>query len=142
MSELTLRYIVIKVIIFLAALLTVSCAKQSITTTNTYEKALPFSKVEIKKTEAEQEIICAEYSAKSNARLKRIAEMDAASKDRRLTLQQKTEKYNYLMAHLNDGLEEAEQLKDKCDALNKKLDEMYEANHIAGDKFLEQRKRK
>ncbi len=132
----------IRVIIFLAALLTVSCAKQSITTTNTYEKALPFSKAEIKKTEAEQEIICAEYSAKSNARLNRIAEMDAASKDKRLTPHQKSEKHDYLMAHLNDGLEEAEKLKDKCDALNKRLDEMYEENHTARDKFLEQRKRK
>lgn len=130
----------IRVIVFLAALLTASCAQQSITTTNTYEKALPFSRAEIKKTEAEQEMICAEYSAKSNARLKRIAEMDAASKDQRLSPLQKSEKRAYLMAHLNDGLEAAEQLKDKCDALNKRLDEMYEANHIAGDKFLEQRK--
>ena len=132
----------IRVIIFLAALLTASCAQQSITTTNTYEKALPFSRAEIKKTEAEQEMNCAEYSAKSNARLKRIAEMDAASMDQRLSPHQKSEKHAYLMAHLNDGLEAAEQLKDKCDALNKRLDEMYEANHIAGDKFLEQRKRK
>ena len=132
----------IKVIIFLAALLTVSCAKQSITTTNTYEKALPFSKAEIKKIEANQEVICSEYSAKSNARLKRIAEMDAASKDGRLTQNQRSEKYDYLMAHLNDGLEEAEQFKNKCDALNKRLDEMYKANHIAGDKYLEQQKRK
>ncbi|PPD10591.1 MAG: hypothetical protein CTY26_13005 [Methylophilus sp.] len=68
--------------------------------------------------------------------------MDAASKDKRLTPHQKSEKHGYLMAHLNDGLEEAEKLKDKCDALNKRLDEMYEENHTAGDKFLEQRKRK
>lgn len=133
--------IVIRAIIFLAALLTASCAQQSITTTNTYEKAMPFSKDEIKKVEANQEATCAEYSAKSNIRLRRVAEINASLNEQGLTQKQKKERYDYLMSHINDGLAEAEQLKDKCDALNKRLDEMYQANHIAGDKYLEQRKR-
>lgn len=57
-----------------------------------------------------------------------------------LTQKQKNERYDYSMTHLNEGLEDSEELKDKCDALNKKLDEMYDANHKAGDKFLDQRK--
>lgn len=130
------------VIVFLVALLTASCAQQSITTTNTYEKAMPFSKPEIKKIEAEQEAACAKYSAKSNIRIKRMKEINASMNEQVLTPKQKTEKYDYLMSHLNDGLEDSEKLKDKCDGLNKKLDEMYEANHIAGDKYLDQRKRK
>jgi predicted transcriptional regulator len=132
----------IKAIISLIALLTVSCTQQSITSTNTYEKAMPFSKDEIKKVEANQEATCAEYSTKSNIRLKRIAEINASQNEQGLTQKQKNARYDYLMAHINDGLEEAEQLKNKCDALNKRLDEMYKANHIAGDKYLEQRKRK
>ena len=132
----------IKAIISLIALLTASCTQQSITSTNTYEKAMPFSKDEIKKVEANQEATCAEYSTKSNIRLKRIAEINASQNEQGLTQKQKNARYDYLMAHINDGLEEAEQLKNKCDALNKRLDEMYKANHIAGDKYLEQRKRK
>lgn len=131
----------IRGIIVLVALLTASCAKQSITTTNTYEKAMPFSKVEIKKVEANQEATCAQYSAKANIRIKRMKEINASMNQQGLTQKQKNDRYDYLMSHLNDGLEDSEQLKDKCDALNKKLDEMYEANHIAGDKYLEQRKR-
>lgn len=132
----------IKAIISLVVLLTASCAQQSITTTNTYEKAMPFSKAEIKKVEANQEAACAAYSTKSNIRIKRITEINASLNEPGLTQKQKNERYDYLMSHINDGLEEAEQLKDKCDALNKRLDEMYKANHIAGDKFLDQRNRK
>lgn len=132
----------IRVIIYLIALLAASCAKQSITTTNTYEKAMPFSKAEIKKVEANQEATCTEYSTKSNIRIKRITEINASMNEQGLTQKQKSERYDYLMSHINDGLEEAEQLKDKCDALNKRLDEMYKENHIAGDKYLDQRKRK
>lgn len=132
----------IRVIIYLIALLAASCTKQSITTTNTYEKAMPFSKAEIKKVEANQEATCAEYSTKSNIRIKRITEINASMNEQGLTQKQKNERYDYLMSHINDGLEEAEQLKDKCDALNKRLDEIYKANHIAGDKYLDQRKRK
>lgn len=132
----------ITAIISLIALLIASCTQQSITSTNTYEKAMPFSKAEIKKVEANQEATCAEYSTKSNIRLKRIAEINASQNEQGLTQKQKNEKRDYLMVHINDGLEEIERLKDKCDALNKRLDEMYEANHIAGDKYLEQRNRR
>jgi predicted transcriptional regulator len=132
----------VRLIISLIALFTASCAQQSITTTNTYEKAMPFSKIEIKKVEAEQEATCAKYSTKSNIRIKRMKEINASMNEQGLTQKQKTERYDYLMAHLNDGLEDSEQLKDKCDALVKRLYEMYEANHIAGDKYLDQRKRK
>lgn len=132
----------VRVIISMVALLTASCAQQSITTTNTYEKAMPFSKAEIKQVEANQEATCAKYSAKSNIRIKRMKEINASMNEQGLTQRQKSERYDYSMAHLNDGLEDSEQLKDKCDALNKKLDEMYKANHIAGDQYLDQRKRK
>jgi type IV pilus biogenesis protein CpaD/CtpE len=64
-----MRPIVISVIISLIALLTASCAQQSILTTNTYEKAMPFSKPEIKKVETNQEATCAIYAAKSNIRI-------------------------------------------------------------------------
>lgn len=133
---------VIRVIISLVVLLTASCAKQSITTTNTYEKALPFSKAEIKKVEANQAGVCAKYSAKANIRIKRMKAINAAMDEQGLTQKQKNDRYDYSMAHLNDGLEDSEQWKDKCDALNKQLDEMYKANQIAGDKYLEQRTRK
>jgi hypothetical protein len=133
---------VIRAIIFLIVLLTASCAQQSITTTNTYEKAMPFSKAEIKKVEANQEGTCAKYSAKSNIRINRMKAINASMNEQGLTQKQKNERYDYLMSHLNDGLEDSEQWKDKCDALNKKLDEMYKANQIAGDKYLEQRTRK
>ncbi|WP_229007657.1 hypothetical protein [Methylophilus sp. Leaf408] len=133
----------IRVLISLVALGITSCAhQQSITTTNTYEKAMPFSKAEIKKVEANQEGICAKYSAKSNIRIKRMKAINASMDEQGLTQKQKNERYDYLMSHLNDGLEDSEQWKDKCDALNKKLDEMYKANQIAGDKYLEQRTRK
>lgn len=131
-----------RVIISLIVLLTASCAKQSITTTNTYEKALPFSKAEIKKVEANQEGVCAKYSAKANIRIKRMKAINAAMDEQGLTQKQKNDRYDYSMAHLNDGLEDSEQWKDKCDALNKQLDEMYKANQLAGDKYLEQRTRK
>jgi hypothetical protein len=133
---------VIRVIFSLVVLLTASCAKQSITTTNTYEKALPFSKAEIKKVEANQEGVCAKYSAKANIRIKRMKAINAAKDEQGLTQKQKKDRYDYSMAHLNDGLEDSEQWKDKCDALNKQLDEMYKANQIAGDRYLEQRTRK
>ncbi len=132
----------IRVIFSLVVLLTASCAKQSITTTNTYEKALPFSKAEIKKVEANQEGVCAKYSAKANIRIKRMKAINAAKDEQGLTQKQKKDRYDYSMAHLNDGLEDSEQWKDKCDALNKQLDEMYKANQIAGDRYLEQRTRK
>ncbi|MGQ2964917.1 hypothetical protein [Methylophilus sp.] len=132
----------IRALIPLLALLAGSCAQQSITTTNTYEKAMPFSKAEIKKVEANQEGVCAKYSSKANIRIKRMKAINAAMNEPGLTQKQKSERYDYSMAHLNDGLEDSEQLKDKCDALNKKLDEMYQANHIAGDKYLDQRKGK
>jgi hypothetical protein len=133
----------IRVLISLVALGITSCAhQQSITTTNTYEKAMPFSKAEIKKVEANQEAVCAKYSAKSNIRIKRMKAINASMDEQGLTQKQKNERYDYLMSHLNDGLEDSEQWKDKCDALNKKLDEMYKANQIAGDKYLEQRTRK
>jgi hypothetical protein len=137
------KSILIRVIISLVALLTASCApQQPIITTNTYEKALPFSKPEIKKVEANQEGVCAKYSAKANIRIKRMKAINAAMDEQGLTQKQKNDRYKYSMAHLNDGLEDSEQWKDKCDALNKKLDEMYKANQIAGDKYLEQRTRK
>lgn len=101
---------------------------------------MPFSKTEIKKVEANQEAACAKYSAKSNIRINRMKAINASMNEQGLTQKQKNERYDYSMAHLNDGLEDSEQLKDKCDALNKKLDEMYEANHKAGDKYLDQRK--
>ncbi len=132
----------IRILISLVILLTASCAKQSITTTNTYEKALPFSKAEIKKVEANQEGVCAKYSAKANIRIKRMKAINAAMDEQGLTQKQKNDRYDYSMSHLNDGLEDSEQWKDKCDALNKQLDEMYKANQIAGDKYLEQRTRK
>jgi hypothetical protein len=134
---------VLRVIIFLVALLAASCAKQTtITTTNTYEKAMPFSKPEIKKVEANQEATCTQYSVRLNIRRIRRKEINDIMDDQSLTQQQKKEKHDALMAHLNDGLENTQQFKDKCDALNKKLDEMYEANHAAGDKYLDQRNRK
>ena len=131
----------IRAIIYVVVLLTASCARQSITTTNTYEKAMPFSKAEIKKVEANQEAACAEYSTKSNIRIKWVEKIHASMNEPGLTQKQKNERYDYLMAHINDGLEEAERLKDKCDALNKMLDEMYKANHIAGDQYLDQQRR-
>lgn len=103
---------------------------------------MPFSKAEIKKVEANQEGVCAKYSSKANIRIKRMKEINAAMNAPGLTQKQKNDRYDYSMAHLNDGLEDSEQLKDKCDALNKQLDEMYKANHIAGDKYLDQRKGK
>jgi hypothetical protein len=132
----------IRALIPLLALFAASCAQQSITTTNTYEKAMPFSKAEIKKVEANQEAACAKYSNKANIRIQRMKAINAAMNEPGLPQKQKTERYDAAMAHLNDGLEDSEQLKDKCDALNKKLDEMYKANHIAGDKYLDQRKGK
>jgi hypothetical protein len=132
----------IRAIIPLLALFAASCAQQSITTTNTYEKAMPFSKAEIKKVEANQEAACAKYSYKSNIRIKRMKAINAAMNEPGLTQKQKTDRYDAAMAHLNDGLEDSEQLKDKCDALNKKLDDMYQANHIAGDQYLNQRQGK
>lgn len=133
----------INAIIGLMTLLIASCAQQqSITTTNTYEKAMPFSKPEIKKVEANQEAICTQYSVRLNIRRIRMKEINDTMDDQGLTPKQKKEKYDVLMAHLNDGLENTQQLKDKCDALNKKLDEMYEANHVAGDKYLDQRNHK
>lgn len=132
----------IRILISLVVLLTASCTKQSITTTNTYEKALPFSKAEIKKVEANQEGVCAKYSAKANIRIQRMKAINAATNEQGLSQKQKNDRYDYSMAHLNDGLEDSEQWKDKCDALNKQLDEMYQANHVAGDKYLDQRKNK
>ncbi|MGP1715831.1 MAG: hypothetical protein ACTS9Y_01505 [Methylophilus sp.] len=132
----------IRAIIPLVVLVTASCAQQSITTTNTYEKAMPFSKAEIKKIEAEQEATCAKYSRKANIRIKRMKEINASMNQQGLSQKQKNQQYDEAMAHLNDGLEDSEQLKDRCDALNKRLDEMYAANHLAGDQYLDQRKRK
>lgn len=133
---------VLKIAISVMALLTAACAQKSITTTNTYEKAMPFPKAEIKKIEAQQEATCAKYAAKSNVRIKRMKAINASMNEYGLTQKQKKERYHDAMTHLNDGLEDSEELKDKCDALNKKLDEMYKANHIAGDHYLNQRKRK
>jgi hypothetical protein len=61
--------------------------------------------------------------------------INASMNEQGLTQKQKNAKYDYSMAHLNDGLEDSEQWKDKCDALNKQLDQLYEANHKAGDKY-------
>lgn len=131
-----------KAVFFLVVLLTTSCAKQTITTTHTYDKALPFSKTEIKKVEANQEATCAQYAAKSNIRIKRMEAINAAMDAKGMTQKQKKAQYDHAMSHLNDGLEDTEQLKDKCDALNKQLDDMYQANHKAGDQYLDQLKRK
>lgn len=131
--------------IYLLVLLCPSCTEhpmKKITSPETYDKAMPFSQAEIKKAERDQESICAEYSSKSKIRSKRMLAIDASLEDEALTKTQKLQKNHALVNHINDDFEGLKELKTQCEVRIEKLEEMYKKNQLAGDQYLEQRKRK
>lgn len=134
-----------RIMICLLALLCSSCAERpmkKITSPETYDKAMPFSQAEIKRAERDQESTCAEYSSQSKIRLKRMLSINAILADETLTKTQKIQKNHALMSHINDDFEGLEELKTQCELRIQKLEQMYKKNQLAGDQYLEQRKRK
>lgn len=135
--------LMLRVIIYLLAILGASCAEppiKKITSPNTYDKAMPFSQAEIKRAELEQENACAHYATQSKIRSKRMLAINAVLEDETLTKTQKLQKHHSLMRHINDDQENLEELRIQCDSRMQKLEGMYKANHLAGDLYLEERK--